>query len=143
MVYQSLFVRRPLPPVPDGVTLPDHGRLAEIQDQRKSPVPLSTAVDSIAARNLFSPTRTEATTAAAAPSPPLTAAEPTLPLVVLLRDPSKRRVGAAGPAGGPGGSGPPFPAAARLPESGIEPPAAPPGTPARPWTVLPNPGSRQ
>jgi hypothetical protein len=193
MVYQNLFVRRPLPPVPHGVTLSDHARLAEIQERRKSPLALPTVVGSIAARNLFSPTRTEATTAAAAPSPPPTAAKPTLhgilidgaasrayledpttrkafgyalgdtvsggrlsridpdrvvierpdgPLLVLLRDPSKRRVGAGGPAGGPEGPAAPFPAAPP-PALGIAPPSAPPGTPVRPWTVLPNPRSRQ
>ncbi len=194
MVHQDLVVRRPLPLAAHGVTLPDHARLVEIQEQRKSPLALPSVVGSIAARNLFSPTRTEGTAAAAAPPPPPPAPMPTPhgvlvdgtasrayledpttrkafgyalgdtvsggrlakidvdrvvierphgPLLVLLRDPSKRRVGAGGPAGGPGGPAAPFPTAPRPPESGIAPPSAPPGTPVRPWTGLPSPRPRQ
>ncbi len=36
MVYQNLFVRRPLPPAPHAVTLPHPARLAEIQEQGPS-----------------------------------------------------------------------------------------------------------
>ena len=112
MVYQNLFVRRPLPPAPHAVTLPHPARLAEIQEQRKSPLALPSVVDSIATRNLFSPTRTEATTATAAPPPPPPAPMPTLHRVLVdgaasrayLEDPTtlmskapRRTVGPNGP----------------------------------------------